>query len=274
MSVFDYHDYKQCVNEWIGAQPSGGHGQLRQMALYLGVNSVVMSQIFRGNRELSLEQGLKLTQYMGYTEVARDYFLVLVQIARAGSEDLKRVFEKQRQELSQKAQSLKNRIQHQKFSEEDKATFYSQWYYSAIRLGASIPKNNKVGELAQFLNLERALVVRVLEFLIKNKLVIERDGELELGPQVTHVGYDSPFVNRHHTNWRIKGLQAMETVKDSDLFYTGPMALSRQASDEIRSLLVKLVENCTRKAKDSDSETLNCLNIDWFSIGRSHDDFR
>lgn len=266
MDIFEYHNYKQCVNDWISEQKGGGHGQLRQMSLHLNINSVVMSQVFRGDRELTLEQALGVSEYIGFTEMERDYFLLLVQKERATNHQLKNVFEKQLQTLNNQAQSLKNRVKHHKFTDEDKATFYSQWYYSAIRLGVSIPKFNSVSMIAEHLNLDRVHVAKVIDFLIKHKLVVEKDGHLDMGPQVTHIGHDSPFVVRHHTNWRLKSLQTMEKASDSDLYYTGPMALSNEAADKIRKLLIELVERSTNEASTSESETLRCLNIDWFKI--------
>ena len=73
-------------------------------------------------------------------------------------------------------------------------------------------------------------------------------------------------MNRHHSNWRLKSLQAMEKITDADLYYTGPMALSQDAASSIRKLLIELVEKSTKMASNSDSETLRCLNIDWFKI--------
>ncbi len=268
MNIFDYHDYKDCINDWIEEQPKGGHGQLRQLALHLEINSVVVSQIFRGDRELTLEQALGVSRFVGFTESERDYFLLLVQKARAGTHELKKVIEKQLSDLSSAAQALKNRVRHQKITDEDRATFYSQWYYSAVRLGVSIPELKTVSAIADHLNLDRLVVAQVVEFLLKHKLIVGAEGSFDLGPRVTHIGHDSPFVSRHHMNWRIKGLQAIENRQNQDLFYSGPMALSENAVDGIRKKLLKLVEEATRLAADSDSEVLRCLNIDWFGVGK------
>lgn len=266
MSIFSYHDYKKYVNEWISLQPSNGHGQFRQMALELGVNSVVMSQVFRGDRDLSLEQTLALSKYMGLNSIERDYFLLLVQKERAGNFELKEVFEKQLDEMRTASEQLKMRIKHQKFSDDDKAIFYSRWFYSAIRLGVSIPELNNTSAIAKHLGLDRHLVNQVIEFLLKNNLVIKNKQGLDMGPQVTHVGHDSPFVNSHHANWRMQSLTEMDKSRKEDLFYTGPMALSKEASKKIRKNLIDLIEKATREASESDSEILRCLNIDWFEV--------
>jgi uncharacterized protein (TIGR02147 family) len=267
MNVFDYYDYKLCVNDWVSQQPRGGHGLFRQLSLHLGINSVVISQVFRGDREITLEQAIGVSEFLGLTEVERDYFLLLVQKSRAGSVKLISIFEKQIQEARKSAEQLKNRVKHQKLSDEDRATFYSQWYYSAIRLGISIPDFGTVSKIAEHLKLDRLVVAQVMDFLIKNNLIIDHDGSYDLGPQVTHVGHDSPFVNRHHTNWRLKAMQSMEHITETDLFYTGPMVLSHTVAQEIRKALTDLISKSTKKVAVSESEVLRCLNIDWFGIG-------
>lgn len=266
MNVFDYRNYKDYVNNWIKTQPSAGHGQLRQLALELNVNSVVMSQVFRGNRDLSLEQAVGVSKYLGLNPLSRDYFLLLVQKERAGSKELKDIFEKQLEDIRLASQNLKSRIKHQKMSEEDKATFYSRWYYSAIRLGVSIPDLSNTSAIADHLGLERSLVSHVIEFLLTHQLIISKQKKFEIGPQVTHVGHDSPFVNRHHSNWRLQALKAMDKSNKEDLFYSGPMALSKSAATKIRKLVVDLIEKSTKEASESESETLRCLAIDWFEV--------
>lgn len=268
MNVFDYQSYKEYVNEWIKNQANGGHGQLRQMALELGVNSVIMSQVFRGTRNLSAEQAVEVAKYLELSTLAQDYFLLLVQKERAGSHELQAVYERQIVEVRAAAQSLKNRIKNQKFSDESKATFYSRWHYSAIRLGLSIPKLSTTNAIADHLGIERSTVNQVIEFLMKNQLITGKENNYNLGPSVTHVGHDSPFVNRHHNNWRLQGMHAMDKSRKEDLFYSGPMALSNSAAQKIRKLVLDLVEKSTKTASESESETLRCLSIDWFEISK------
>lgn len=264
MNIYDYDSYKDCINAWILDQPKGGHGQLRRLANQLNVNSVVMSQVFRGERDITTEQAVGVAKYVGLTNHERDFFLLLVQRARSGTKELSDILTEQIETLRQKAQSLKNRIQHTKFTEKDRATFYSQWYYSAIRLGLSIENVNTISAISERLKLDRTLVSKVVSFLLEHRLIVERNGKLDLGPQVTHVGHDSPFVNRHHSNWRLKGLQSMERTNDEQLFYTGPMALSARAANAIRKEVIQLIEKATKTAAESKSEVLACLNIDWF----------
>jgi uncharacterized protein (TIGR02147 family) len=265
-TIFDYQSYKQCVNDWVRTQPSEGHGQFRRMAEYLSVHSVIMSQVFRGDRDLTPEQAIGIASFIGLGETERDYFLLLVQHARAGSVDLKNVLEKQMVAAKRHASALKNRVKHEALDEVAKATFYSHWYYSAIRLGVSIPEMSSVNAITSELELDRELVANAIQFLLENGLIVQKNGRLNIGTPVTHVGHDSPFVSRHHTNWRVKGLQSLERVSESDLHYTGPMALSEAAAQSIRNELIKMIEYATKTASNSRSEILQCLNVDWFGV--------
>lgn len=266
MYVMEYQNYKNFVNDWVKNQQSNGHGQFRQMSIAMGVNSVIMSQVFRGNRDLTLEQALALSKYIGLNSRDRDYFLLLVQRDKAGNHELKEIFEKQLEDLRLSGQHLKNVIKHQKLSEVDCATFYSRWYYSAIRLGVSVPELNSTTAISNYLGLERQVVSQVIDFLLRNNLIIEKGNGFDMGPQVTHIAHDSPFVNRHHTNWRIQAMMEMDKSRKDDLFYTGPMTLSKKTADNIKRTLVELISKTTKDVTDSDSETIRCLNIDWFEI--------
>ena len=265
-SIYSYLDYKEFTNEWIKIQKKAGHGQLRKMSLHLNVNSVIMTQVFRGDRDLTLEQAFKLCSYIGLDEGEKEYFLLLVQKNRAGTVDLEIFLERQIQELRDKSLQLKNRINHEQLSDESKARFYSQWYYSGIRQSFSLPSIQSIDDVAEKFRLKREIVVKVVEFLLKNNLLIKEGIEIKSGPQVTHIGAETSFVTNHHKNWRLKAIDSMGTYNPESFHYTGPMSLSQELTKEIHDNLVHFIKKNTDKIKKSENETLRCLNIDWFEI--------
>lgn len=58
----------------------------------------------------------------------------------------------------------------------------------------------------------------------------------------------------------------MDEIETDELFFTAPMVLSADMILEVRKELVTLIERITKQITDSKSETLACLNIDWFKI--------
>jgi uncharacterized protein (TIGR02147 family) len=267
MSLFESGNYKTAVLELIEQMPKQGYGQFRKIAEHLNVSSVIVSQVFKGNRDLSQEQAFDLAAYFGFSDLETRYFLLLVQKERAGNHKLKKYFEAQLSEIREKSKELKNRVRKDtELSESTKAIFYSNWYYSGIRLLSSIDGYQNVDAIADHLSLPRATVKRVADFLIEHGLMIDDEGKLKMGPKTTHLESTSPLVSRHHSNWRMRGMNNMEALSPEELFYTGPMSLSNEAMNWVRTELVSLIERVVTHVSASESERLACLNIDWFDF--------
>ena len=270
MTVFSFGDYKAFVRDFIQNQPKRGRGQSRKIAQHLNIHPAMVSQIFSGERDLTPEQAYDLGDFLGFGELEKDYFLLLVQIARAGTHRLKENYRSQAQALIEKAQDLENRLPRDiEFTEEMKARFYSAWYYSGVRLASSLEPINSPQEIASHLDISPALAAKTLEFLLSTGLCVRApEGHLALGPQRTHLESSSPLVQHHHRNWRLKALQFMESNQESDLFYSGPMSLSHQAFEGVRELIIELLGQVRKRAEHSEAETIVCLNLDLFRIGK------
>jgi uncharacterized protein (TIGR02147 family) len=234
------------------------------MAAYLGTNSVIMSQVFKGDRDLNLEQAAKLAQFMGLGSTETDFFLLLVQIARSGTHDLKSILKRQAEECRLRGQAIKNRIQHQQLSDEDKAIYYSSWYHNAVFLAAPIPEFSSVAAMAKHFNIPENVISDVLRFLLDRGMLVKKGKGYDFGTNVVHVPHDSPFVVRHHLNWRIKSMQVMERKNEGNLHYTSPMSMSIELAKKIREEIVQFIQKQTKNVAESPSEKLVCLNIDWF----------
>ena len=152
---------------------------------------------------------------------------------------------------------------YKELTDDQRAIFYSSWVYTAIRNLTAIDRFQSGTAISEKFALEPALVNRVLKFLIENELCIETEGRITCGPKPTHVDKDSPFVNKHHQNWRFQAIQNMEKKKDSDLFFTSPMSLSKEALEQIRTLLPELIRKIMKITSPSKSELVACLNIEY-----------
>lgn len=267
LDVFEFQDYKKYVGEIIKTLPKKGYGTYRKIAHHLNINSVMVSQIFKGDRHLTSEQAHQVSEFLGLSELATDYFILLVQIQRAGTFVYKKRLEKKRVEILEKSRELKIRLpQDKELTEATKATFYSRWYYSGIRLASSIEGTNTIEQIASRLNLTIAQVNSVVHFLVEHGLCVQDGSRISMGPKRTHLGADSPLIGRHHLNWRTKAISKIDDMGKNDLFFTAPVALSNEACETVRKELVRLVEKVSETVVNSESETLACLNIDWFRI--------
>src|SRR5690349_12986745 len=110
MSIFEFANYKEWVLSFIQNMPKRGYGQFRKIAQHLNVSSVIVSQIFKGNRDLTIEQAYDLATYFGMTELETKYFLLMVQSERSGTRRLSQHYKNELRILKEKAQDLKNLV--------------------------------------------------------------------------------------------------------------------------------------------------------------------
>jgi uncharacterized protein (TIGR02147 family) len=264
VSVFDFQDYREFLNAWIESQGARGiKGRLAQAA---NVSSTLISLVLKGDKHLTLEQAVEIGEFLGMSEQETDYFFLLVELGRAGTVKLRQKLKKKIREQQEESKKLAKRLRKDaELSEEQKATFYSSWLYSGTRILSALETHHDISSIAARLEVPPAVISRVLTFLVEAGLCKFEDGKLTYGPSYTHVAADSPYVIKHHQNWRVQGFRKMDLNDDRNLFYTCPMALSPEAAAQIRALLPKVIDEVLAIFKPSPSEEVYCFNIDWFS---------
>jgi uncharacterized protein (TIGR02147 family) len=266
MNIYEYSDYKDFVRSWIAELPKAGRGELRRIAVRLGVSTTMVSQVFNGEKHLSLELACELADYLGLNDLETEYFFLLIDYGRAGSYRLQQQFKRRIEVRRQNAKLLTSRLSKDiELSEATKAIFYSSWLFSGVRNLAAL-ENSGVDSIASHLKLPRNQVQKVLDFLIREGLVSQKAGKLTVGARRTLLPADSPLVTKHHQNWRLQAFQKMVFSDSNNLFYTGPMTLSREVAAKIREELPSLIEKINKMVIPSSSEVAHCLNIDWFEF--------
>lgn len=263
ISVFDFEDYRQYLNTWIDAQSA--RGMKAQLAQALGVSSTLVSLMLKGDKHLSMEQAAETVDYLGLQDKEADYFFILVEYGKAGSHKLRQRLKQKIQQHKSESKQLGKRLKKDlELSESQSAIYYSSWIYTGIRNLTALEQHHDVMSLSQRLNLPPSSVNKALDFLLDTGLCKIEKGRITYGPAYTHVNQESPFVNKHHQNWRFRGVQQMDVRLDSDLFYTCPMSLSFEAEEVVRNLLLKTIQEILKIVGPAKSEEVRCLNIDWF----------
>lgn len=267
INIFEFENYKDYVNKWITSRPKKGRGELLRISKSLRIHSTLVSHIFRGDKHLSLEQASDLTLHLGLEELETQYFLILVQIAKAGSQSLLNILKLQKNEIQNKALKIVNRVKHQKvLSKEDKSTFYSNWYYSAIRLSTSLPHIKTKNDIYKSFDLPERVIDKVLDFLVTRNLCKLENGAYSLGPSITHLENDSQDINRHHTNWRLQAMKHYPQNQESDLVFSAPLTIAKKDAADFRERLLKIISDLGKKVEASDPDTMMAFNIDFVKL--------
>ncbi|MBX2987561.1 MAG: TIGR02147 family protein [Bdellovibrionaceae bacterium] len=267
ISIYHHEDYKKYVTEWVENQPRQGFGEYRRISQALNVSTTMISQVFKGDKHLSLELAAELCEYLQLDEQEAEYFLLLVEANRAGSMKLRKRFEKQIKVRQNHAKKLENRIKNvHELTSDQKSIYYSSWLYSGVRMLSDLESFNDSAVIADHLRLPRPQIQKVLDFLLQHGLVVSEKNRLKLGPTRIYLSTSSHLANKQHQNWRLHAMNKMVQPDDDNFFYTVPMSLSREVADWIRRELPEFVEKVNAKVTPSKSEVVRCLSIDYFEF--------
>lgn len=267
MDVYGFTDHRALLKAWLKGQPKRGRGIALKLAAHLRVSSVLMSQVLNGTRNLQPHYAFGIAEFMSLNPAETEYFLLLVQRENAGTESYRNHIRRKLEFAREGAAELKSHVARDiNLSEEAKAKFYSHWHYSAIRLTTDIPGKQHPHTIAESLGLSITRVNEVLDFLVENKLCKKAGGKFAMAVKSTHLESNSPWIYSRQLHWRQKSLQSMESPSPESVYYTGLMVISEKDKDLIRDRLVQTIREVTEQARNSPSEKLACLNIDWFGL--------
>lgn len=268
-SIFTHQSYKNFVREHVDSRPNGGRGEWGKIARAIGVNATMVSQVFNGEKHLSLEQACELSDYLSLNHLEAEYFSLLVQLDRAGTQKLRKRLELRQEKLLQESTEVKSRLRaHKEISSADKAQFYSSWLYSACRILASIPAYQEPTEIAAYLGLPLARVQSIIAFLVEAGMCEQAEGKVKIGALRTHLDAKSLLVATHHRNWRQRAMERANDLTDAELMFSAPLSISRTSFPKIREQLLRCIQEVSAQVEQSDPEIACCFNIDWIELRR------
>ena len=266
--IFDYNDYKSYLEAYISAQPKAGRGLRLQLAEHIGVPVSHISQVLNGKSHLSLEQAEGVNEFLGHTDDEAQFFFLLIQLSRAGTQALKKRLKNQIQQIVEKRLILKDRLGIKSLSKEDQMEFYSSWMYAAIHVMLTIPEYQTKEAISQYLGISLKRTAEILQFLTTLGLAIQKDkGRYDVGTARIHLGSDSPLISKLHTNWRMKAIESLDKEDTTaDLHYSSAITISEADVTRIKSMLVKYIEETKQVVRESPAEGVHCFSMDFFRI--------
>ena len=265
--LFEYRDYKAYILDRIADAPNLGRGLRRKLALAIGCQVAYVSHVLAGNRDFSLEQAEAISRFFDLREDETEYFLNLLEFNRAGTQNLKNLFERRLNKLQQNHNEIKNRVGIQvEISTEDQAFYYSSWHFQAIRMIITIPQFRTSQSISKKLGISQDRVNEVLSFLLNRGLIKDQGNYYVTTDSTIHLGSDSPLISKLHTNWRIHTLKSLDRIKADDFHYSACVTLSEQDYQKVREILMKSLVKTHEVIKPSEEERLCVMALDFYEI--------
>ncbi len=266
-SLFEYSDYKTYLDEKIAAMPSKGRGVKLKLAEYLNCQNTFVSQVLNGDPHFSLEQGAKLNEFFEHSKDESKFFLLLLHLSRAGNSELRKYYQEEMDELIIKNSDLKKRTNMKgSLREKDQDIYYSSWLYSAVHILVTIKEFQNAVMIAKRLSISKDKALEVLGFLTECGLLQKDGSTYSSGMTRIHLSKDSPHINRHHSNWRMRAVHSIDMNQASDLHFSNVVSMGEKDIVRIREIFIKAIAEARSIIKDSPEEKLHSICVDFFEV--------
>lgn len=135
--IFPENDYKEYVKK---ALIEKGHGSRLKLAHAINCHSAYITLVLNKEAHFSIEQALEVSAFFNHTQDEEEFFLLLLQLAKAGSKRLKDFTKKKINKIREARALVSNRIKDtEELDVSTQAIYYSRWYYAAIHVLVTIP---------------------------------------------------------------------------------------------------------------------------------------
>lgn len=268
IDLFQYTDYKEFLNDKLDELDNGGRGSRASLSRSIGCHTAYTAQVLRGEAHFSNEQAEGINEFLGHTDEHGDYFLLLVQLGKSGSVNLKNRLLRQIRQFQKSRVVLKNRLQvDPHLSERNQSTYYSSWIYGAVHAAVSLKDCRTPERIAHHLGLSVKQCSDALDFLLNAGIIeIGRNNDFIIGKKQIHLGSDSPMIARHHINWRLKAIQSIERDPTEGLHYSSVVSISKKDIETIKEILIQSIQKIKPIIKESPEEEVASFALDFFVI--------
>lgn len=267
MAIFEYKDYKKYLADLIASQ-RGQRGYQTKMAVAAGCQKAFVSQVLYGSVHLTFDHAVGLCKFWQFKPDETEYFIELLQFARAGTPALREYTLRRIEELRSKQSELSAKFKSTaKMSEQLQTTYYSNPVYAAVHVLTSIPAFQKDLSIAQRLQLPLHQVSQVLVELEGMGLLEKKKGERWVPvernlflPRQSHMTY------MHHSNWRLKALADIQENPAGSIHYSSLHALSEKDGEVLRQMVLDFLKSAKAVIEPSPEEQMLCLCVDYFQV--------
>ena len=268
VSIYNYKDYKKYLSEMCKKENSNLKGPKARLAEFIGCQLAYLSQVLNGEANLSSEQAEACNRFFGHNKRESNYFLSIVHYEKAGTSNLKKFYLEQINEILEEQKLVAKRLNLNKaLSPEIQARYYSSWDYLAVNIAVSIPGFQSQKELSDKLGLSLTRLSEILNFLEESLLVKKNGDQYCIGESGFHLAAGSPFLVKHHTNWRIQAIRSLDDMKPEDLHYSSVISCDQKDIPKIKETLLSAIEKVRKTVRESENvDSLMSYSVDLFPV--------
>ena len=170
--------------------------------------------------------------------------------------------------MRQQESKLSRQLQAKVLSEEETAgLIYSQWLPVAVHVALTVPSLRTAAKIAQRLGVSTEMVEASLRLLERTGLAEHHQNAWVTGKANVYLDSTSPWIHRHHVNWRARSLAQLEKFGAADNVHdTSVMSLGEADIPRVKKILTHAVAQTRSVIQKSDCDDIHVLNVDFFRV--------
>lgn len=265
-NIYSFNDYVDFL-KWKIEMNSSERRYKSNLAEAAGCQPSFLSQVLGDSMDLTADHAMGLCEFWGLNTIEKEYFITLVQLARASSHALKGFYKKKLELVKKQNDKLTERFQVDSFADEPMkaAIYYSHWLNTAVHLLVGTKNYNTVEAVAKYFSISAEQVASVLNRLRSIGFVENKNDIWTRTKNNIHVSKDSSFYNMYHQQWRQRSMDSMDRDRNA-VNYTSLYTLSKEDQHLLKNMIVDFIEKTRGVVIKSEEEKLMCFTLDFFEV--------
>jgi uncharacterized protein (TIGR02147 family) len=265
--VYDFEHYRDFLRHKT-ENNAQNWGIKRKLAEHIGCAPTYISQVLKEHSDLSLEQLFRLSDFFQLSKDEHQYLILIHQKDRAATAEVRNYYQTEMNLIIAKRLNLSKRLNRQNtLNEKDRAIYYSSWLYMAIHFSVGFNKcDDREAVKSLFTKVRVDKVDAILDFLISIGLLIEEKNRLKPGTEFIWLSNESPWIVKHHTNWRLKAIENLERETLQDLHFSSLCTISKADALRMKNIFLDVIKKNSEIIKESKEEKMYVVNIDFFDL--------
>jgi len=245
-SVYDYHEYRDFIRQRID-ENHAVRGYQKKMAEFAGCKSSFFSQVLNTHVHLTPDHAAGLSAFWQFDAHETDYFIGLVNFARAQSKYLKKNVGDHLTALRKQRENITVQLKEPpRLNHDQEVIYYASWFYGAIHMIVGIAGYQSSEAIARKLKLSPSTVEHALEQLAQMHLVVKTPTGWSRINSKLHLPKDSSLTSVNHAGWRQLALCKLQERSDDDLHYTSAHSLGKKEFEKVK----RLITDCIAKSRE------------------------
>jgi len=266
IDLYSFNDYRAYIKARV-KMAKDNWGLWAKLAKAASCRPTYLSQSMKGQAQLTPEHLIGLAKYFKFTEQETDFFMLLLELSRAGSSDLKAYIQKKMARVRKDRENLSHRLEAPRLEGlERESVYYSAWYWIAIHVLVSIPEYRTPRAISERLLLPVAFVGHLLEKLSELQMVKFDGRHWQRSVGFIHLPADSAMIGVHHNNWRQRAVTNSTIPGQNSVHYTALYPLSKDDYQRLTEKIRETIESFLELVVPSESEELACFACDLFWV--------